>query len=304
MAFRKRFRNRKRQYRRKKGKWRQQKLAVGTVQRIAKDIAQREDKKNLVKYVHPTYVKSSTLTWASANYQQNVPDPQYWQTITGGLLTDTAFQNHYVELSAIGGNINAANMTNLDGAERGKVEVRVHGMQVFGIVKNSASHPTRFEARLIYIPNANIYTNDANDYIRPRITMFWQKGVGGLIRQGYDRRSLAALTATGIPVKFQELARKVIHLPAASVSGSVTVNSVISPIVMTTPPVRKRFTLAKYFKQPRRAFMRSNQSELSNGSYYLVYWCDLPSTANTMNVLAVCNFQYSLKAPMHDDLAT
>lgn len=281
-------------------KWRQQKLAVGTVERIARDIAKREDKKMLVKYVHTSLVKASTATWTD---YRALPQLAVWRSWYAGQQDPNLL---YKCVSEIGGNVRAVRMQNQSANDRERLSIRIHGVETFGVVRNEAPRPARFEVRLIFIPNLNQFTNDAIDYLRPRITMFHKTGPGTPLYAGYNRKSIAAQTATGHPIKFQTLARKVIHLPAASIVGAITPATGTGEVVsMQTPQLFKRFKLAKYFKKPRIGYCNDQDDELSNGNYYLVYWNDLPAngTANVMKFIAATNMQYSLKGPLLPDVA-
>lgn len=297
MAIRKRKRFRRKRHGRK-GKWRQQLLAVGTVQKIAREIAKKEDKKNMEKYVHCTYICQAGFqpNWI-ASHVASLPSATSWFSLggAGAMLSKIC--------STIGGHIQASNLSVLDAAEQSQVQLRIHGIEAFGIVQNNASYPVRTEIRLVYVPNTNVYTDDANDYLVPRLTMFAKSGhgVGALLRQGYDRKSLAVFDTTSNPVKFQTLARKVLFLPSATMTGTLTTQGTIEPILMQTPVARKRFKLAKYFKRPRTAFCRGNHDELSNGNYFLVAWTDAATGTATVSFLSTQNIQYSLKGAMRDD---
>lgn len=292
-------------WKKNKAKWRQQKLAVGTVKNIAREIAQQEDKKNMRKYVHVTQFKAAAFNW-EVGYLAHLPLPQFWDTITGGdNLT-------YKSISDVGGNIGLVEMiqNSTAPAKNEQLELRIHGLEIFGVMKNNASYPTRVEIRVLYIPNTNVYTDDANDYLTPRFTMFCRRdgGVGALQRQGYDHRSLGGFSATGNPIRYTELGRKVIYLPTASVSGTLTFADNIQPPVtaphalqLAQPTVYKRFSIKKYFKTPKTAYCRGTNPQLSNGNYFVCVWCDLPAATNTISFLASCNLQYSVKAPMNQD---
>lgn len=291
-------------YRKRKGgkrrKWRQQKLAVGTVQRIARDIAKREDKKLLVKYVHSTLHKDAASTWVNL---RSLPPLTTWESIPAA-NQDTALP--YKIVSAVGGNVRAARMTNQSANDKERCAIRIHGIETFGVVYNESSSPMRLEVRLIFVPNLNQYTTDAIDYLRPRITMFHDTGAGNLLRSGYNRKAISAYTATGHPIKFQTLARKVIWCPAASSAGTITPTGGGAGEVVTfmRPAVYKRFKLAKYFKSARTGYCNESDDELANGNYYLVYWNDLPGagTGNIMKFLACSNLQYSMKGPLKPDI--
>lgn len=285
---------------RKKRKWRQQKLAIGTVQKIAKQIAKREDQKQLKKYVHVSYIKNANYDWH--RYPMALPVVTNWQLSTGG----GALYNKII--SNVGGFIQDANMTQQDAAERGQVELRVHGMQAFGILTNNSIYPCRVEVRLIFIPNANAYTTTPNAYLTPRITMLSKSGhgVNGLTYRGYDKRSLSALDATGVPIKYQELGRRVVYLPARNYIGTYGVPGnppTTQPINISSPLVYKRWSISKYFKTPRKAHCRSGEDDLSDGNYYIIYWSDGATNQQTFSHLATANFQYSLKSVMNDDTA-
>lgn len=252
------------------------------------------------KYVHVSYI-------ATAGYEANWPNSHVaslpastsWFQLggAGAMLSKLC--------SGIGGHIQAANMSVLDAEEQGQVQLRIHGIESFGVVQNNSPLPVRCEIRIVYVPNTNVYTDDANDYLVPRLTMFAKsgQGVGGLLRQGYDRKSLAVFDATSNPVKFKTLARKVIYLPSATMTGTITNTNdgSIDPVLLNVPPIRKRFKLSKYFKHPKKAFCRANHDELSNGNYFLVAWTDGPLSTTTISFLSTQNIQYSLKGPMRDD---
>lgn len=225
-----------------------------------------------------------------------------WQQSTGGGALYSKM------ISGVGGFIQDSNMTQQDAAERGQVELRVHGIQCHGILTNNSVYPCRVEIRLIYIPNANQFTTQPNQYLTPRVTMFHKSGAGlnGLTYRGYDKRSLAALDATGVPIKYQELGRKVIHLPARSFSGTYGVpgGGPSQPINIAKALVYKRWSMSKYFKgEGRKAFCRADNDDLSDGNYFLVYWSDGATNQQTYSHLATTNFQYSLKAVMNEDVA-
>lgn len=280
--------------RRGKGKWRQQKLAVGTVQRIAREIAKKEDRKNLQKYCHVSQQKADAYTWSDL---RALPAMANWKSFTGS-IQDTGLIHQVI--SDVGGNIQVSDMVLLSSDEKKQVEIRIHGLEVFGVVANQATRPARFEVRVLWIPNLNTFTNASIDYLQPRITMFYKsgKGVGNLLRQGYDRKQLTVSTATGIPITFKTVARKVLYLPAASVSGTMPGGG----LSIATPIVFKRFTLKKYFKNPKKGFVEGDDDEMTNGNYVLCYWNDLSGT-QSMSILATSNFQYSLASARHNDLA-
>lgn len=294
------YNNKKKNYKNKrkynKSQYRQQKLAVATVKKIAKTIARREDKKNMMKYVHVSTTQAAGTTWID---KRAIPALTTFKTISGN-AQDANDNLSYDLVSAIGGTIAVENQVQLVSSERDEVELRIHGIQTFGIVKNNANRPARIECRLIYIPNVNQYTVASIDYLTPRMTMFFKSGhgAGNLIRQGYNRRVLAAADGTGIPIKFQTLDRKVVYLPAATAVGTLTNGSAVEQLIYNTPAVFKRVTLSKYFKKFRKAFCRGTNVQLSDGNYFFVYWSDLPDTL-TYSILATTNIQYSLKAPMN-----
>lgn len=287
---------RKRKYKRRRTSRLADKRINTLFEKRAKEIAQKEDRKNLRKYVHVTQIVSSLYTdWY--RHPQQMPLPTQWQLCTG-----ETFYNKMI--SDLGGNVGITELSNLDAAEQSQLELRIHGIQVHGAILNNSTYPVRVEARLIYIPNANAFTTQPNDYLTPRQTMFMGKdGLGGLQYRGYDYRALGALDATGVPVKYKNLARKAIFAKSNKVNGTQGAAGAQTPIVLQLPMTYKRFTLTKYFKKPKRAFVRGSQAELSNGNYYLVWWSDGASTQQTFSIIASMNLQYSIKAPMNDDIA-
>lgn len=278
-----------------KRKWRQQKLAVGTVQKIAREIAQAEDQRMVKKYVHTTKLHRAGFTWDN---HRSLPEFGDWQQISGN-MQDTLLP--YSIVSSLGGNVISSEMPLLNGTEEKQLELRIHGVETFGIVKNNSDVPIRVEARLLWIPNLNQFTQASIDYLVPRITMFYKsgRGVGNLLRQGYARRSLTTATATGVPVKFTTLDRVVLHLPATNYVGTVDGNQ----LSFIRPYQFKRFKLSKYFLKPRRGFVGSQSSPndiMSNGNYVICYWSDQVGTA-TFSFLATTNLQYSIKQNMNTD---
>ena len=256
------------------------------------EIAKKEDKKNLVKYVHEVMIKQDAYTWLSPCI---LPPVQNWMSVPGVAL-------QYLWLSRIGGNVKMVQMPNLDGNMMVETQVRIHGFQINGVVKNNSFIPARYEIRLIYIPNINTYTQGSVDYITPRLTMFHKsgQGCGNTLFRGYNRRALAANTATGLPIKFTTLARKVFYLSPGQESGTIDNQTVIEDV--TLDKVRfKRFSLRKYFKTPQTGYVRSGSDILTNGNYFLVFWNDLPLVSTTCSMIGDCLMQYSVKASLHPD---
>lgn len=264
----------------------------------AKEIAVKEVRKSLVKYVHVSQIKDSAYNWTSTRSLPLLDSWEHWD----GTAQDTNFP--YKVISDIGGNVEFANMVNLDAAGQQQCEVRIHGIQVYGVVANVSTLPTRMEVRLVYIPNVNTYTQGSVDYLVPRATMLYKSGagVGNLLRRGYDRRSLTTVEATGLPFQFTTLARKVFHLKPTVIDGFQEVAGTEQDIQIQLPADYRRFSMSKYFKNPKKAFIRGTSGMLTNGNYYLCYWSDSPLTSASFAILATTNLQYSMKAPMGDDL--
>lgn len=282
---------------RRKRKWRQQKLAVGTVQKIARQIAVAEDKKQKQKYVHVEDIMAPGFTMTDP---VKIPVNTQWLQQSGGGAIG------YRLLSSLGGTLTDSTMLNNTAAEKGELELRLHGFQSYCIAKNNSHIPCRFEVRLIFIPNVNTFTSGAVDYLVPRASMFFNSGngCGNLIYRGYNRRGLAASDATGLPVKYKNLDRKVIYLPAATMSGTQTVTGGgLQTILLNMPRVRKRFKLTHYYKgMGRKCFCRAGTGSsklLTDGNFYLVYWHDLPSVTDTVSFLSTNNIQYSIKQNMN-----
>lgn len=283
--------------RRKKAKWRQQKLAVGTVQKIARQIAKKEDKKNLRKYVHVSQVRDpSFLNWHET--PSKLPVPTQWRQCTG-------LQCNSELLSDLGQKITDESMPGLNSTEKASLQLSIHGIQAYGCMCNNSEFPVRVDVRIIFIPNLNQFTDDVVDYMTPRFTMFHKtgQGINGITYRGYNSRALAASDATGVPVKFTTVARKILTLPGQSITGELTDGSSVSTVNLAVPLRYRRFALTKYFKHAKKAFVKGSQTYLSNGNYYLVWWSDGADVTQFYRFIASCNLQYSVKAPMHDDIA-
>lgn len=206
-------------------------------------------------------------------------------------------------LSPLGGLAQFSNLADLSAQNQQMAEIRVYGLQCYGALFNASSQPVRVEIRLIYTPNLNAFTDDAVDYLTPRFPQFFKsgKGVGNLLYQGYDRRSLGASDATGVPVKFKTLARKVVYLKSPIEVGTITQGTTTQTVVMSRPDHYTRFSLSHYFKNAKKHFIRGSQTYISDGNYHVVMWNSLSSTANSVKMLATTNLQWSLKAPMNAD---
>lgn len=225
-----------------------------------------------------------------------IPASTQWALVSGGALS-------WRLLSDIGGKLTDADMVPIN-ANSGELELRVHGIQSYCIAKNNSFTPVRLEVRLIYIPNLNAYTTGAVDYLVPRATMFFKSGTGcgNLIYRGYNKRELAASDATGIPVKYQTLDKKVIYLPAATFTGTQNVGGTLQQLLFNAPVVYKRFNLKHYYKgMGKKGFCRSltSQKQLSDGNYFLVYWSDAPALTETVSFLSSNNMQFSIKQNMN-----
>lgn len=285
MPFKKRRGRRKR-----RGKWRQQRLAVGTVERISRSIAKQEDKKQLKKYVHTTQIILAGAPDMISSI--SLPPKSQWFVNPGA-----AFQ--WRLLSDLGNKVRDANVIGASPAVAGEVELRIHGIQVYGICTNNAPYPCKFQLRIIYIPNLNSFTTGAVDYLVPSETMLFKSrsGLGSLLYRGYDHKNLGTMTATGIPVKYTELAKKVVSLPAAFARGQDTLpDATVTQTTRDERDVRRHFSLSAYFKgMGKKAYARTTQQQLSDGNYFLVYWNDLASISDTVSFASSVNLQYSLK---------
>lgn len=267
-------------------------------ERRAKEIAQKEDRKNIRKYIFPQQVSRTGYNW---NDRLALPAPADWYELEGEQLGVAGKGLAYHILSGVGGYLEDNTASQEDGTAKGMLELRFQGVECFGIVKNNSTVPVRIDARIVWIPNVNQFTDDSVDYLLPRDTMFIKTGTGNLLNQGYNRRNLATLTATGVPVKHTTVARKVMFLPAGLVTGELTApGPVVSSVEVFPQPVYKRFTLRKRFKgMGKKMYCRTSDVLCSNGNFYFVIWSDLKSPA-TISFLMASNIQLSVKQLMKD----
>lgn len=276
------------------------------IEKRMSEIAKKEDRKAIVKYVHWTPFAVPTLTWTDA---QTLPITSTWKQIVGGQI--------YTEcLSDFSGHIRFPQLEQQDNAERQTAEIRIHGLESRFKARNISDEPVRLEVRLVYVPNLNQNTTAGTDRLNPdRIEQYFRShsGAGSMRYFGCNRLSTFSQSTGDIPTTIHTLDRKVMYLPSSGISGTQTQQfgdgsgSAVSSILMTEPVKYKRFSLSKWFKRPRKNFTGSpvgatDGDYLRLGNYFLVVWSDCTADGNAkLQVLGSNNLQYSLKRPVFQD---
>lgn len=258
----------------KKSKWRQQKIAVGTIQKIAKKIAKNlDDKQNQsTMLTHTKIHMADGVTWAT--YLQ-LPPPTDWRPIIAGSLENKIISDVSGRIQTLANAHYQSTVT-----EPYKIPVWVKGVQARFAIQNRSSASTRVEAQLIFCPNLNYDTDDAVDFLRPSVYYLYKRGTGNLIYDGMGKKALTNASSSGSgPIKYIILDRKVVNIPGARYQHQESGSSLVIPYYKTT-----RLTLTKWFHNERKhncyiknsAVVETNYG-LIDGNYFFMIWSDLPN---------------------------
>lgn len=243
------YRRFKRKKRGKKRKWRQQKLAVGTVQRIAKQIARAEDNKHIRWLVHRNLFVSNTA-WDTS--QTAAPREEYKY-----VLQPNAYDANI--LSDIG------NLTENSLVEQasGSVEYdrtmfyHVKSLQAFLCFENNTQYAVRCRVEMCYVPQLNAVTASQANNLASSITTF-HGGVNlqfaGMFKK-FQRTE--GPTRADSPV-FQLVAAKEFILPPAQQYQTPAPPAAgQAGIAGFNNTKRKYITLSKHYKRPKKLIWKS-----------------------------------------------
>lgn len=238
---------RKRRYRGKPRKYRQQKLAVATVQKIAREVAKQEDNKHIHWITHrnlfadPAWGSASTS--APRENEKFVCQPN---SFNAEILSDIG---NLTENQLVGEN--QANMV----TDRTN-EYFIKAAETFLAFENNTDHPVRCRVEMVYVPNLNTRTADQQDLLNPTIHTF--KSGTNLKYAGMFRKYIRQFgTAQASTPTYQLLAAKEFVLPAAQqyVTPAPPASGVGVAGFHNTK--RKYITLKKYFKRPKKLLWKS-----------------------------------------------
>lgn len=257
-------------YNKTKKKWRQQKLAVGTVEKIATKVAKRLDEKNL-KYIYSNLFSardgynwdSVTAICPSSKYrpiQSGALDAQIISDLSG-LIQDTS--------QVIAGT-------------RTDITIAVKTIQCRISIRNPNIDAIRYEAQIVFIPNLNRATSDAVDFIRPDVFMLYKKGGGGLLYDGIAKKAIRNKSSSASSVRdYTILSRTYGTIRGTNNSGTslINIDPTLGDYASDIPYIsRRNFTISKYFKRERRHNCKAATAPaqpFTDGNYYLLIFSDL-----------------------------
>lgn len=251
--------------RRLQKKWRQQKLAVGTVAKIARKVALKLDKAHM-KY---HFFRREFLA-----------DGQEWPDGCLALPTGSAFQDVHgfeaKEISGLADFVSDLSATQATALQSKSLPVYIQGIQSRFIIQNRSNVSCICRAMLVYIPNLNSSTGQAVDNLRPDVRMLGKTGTGNLQYDGWMKKELdtgsSFLQGTR---RYSILAQKKLYLAPTRPSGQYTAQT--PP--QTVPAYKTvHFTLSKYYKGFGKKCMiksaNATGAPLFDGNFYYLLWTD------------------------------
>jgi len=262
-------------YNKKKAKWREQKLAVGTVIQIAKKVAKKLDEKNIRYLFSNVYFAVDGYSWDSVC---SLPPKEAYRIVRTDALESkliSDLSNLVQDVSLVAG-----------GDEERSVTVGIKAIQARISIRNANVQGVRYEAMLIFVPNLTGQTSDGVDFLRPDVFMLYKNGSGNLLNDGLAKSKIRNQSTGASSVRtFTILARKVGYI-RGFIAGTTN-----SPNVAT-----KRFTMTKYFKRERRHNCKQVQAGGANmftdGNYYFCLHSDI-STGGTIAVPTQLSIGYT-----------
>lgn len=301
----------RRRQRKGKRKWRQQKLAVGTVQKIARQIAKQEDNKHIQFLVNQTLITPGPWPDLQAAPRESSkailqPNDIIWNYLSSiGNLTESNLISHPTVAS---GNTIQPDRTN---------EYLVKALEVNLAFENNTFKATRVRVELCYVDNLNFRTQDAVDKLIPDFSTF-HSGVNmkyqGMLRK-FQKFSDVSERATS--PNYHLLDAKEFVLPACKASTRYVLSGGAEVLEDCNAQVRKYVRLRKYYsKRPKKLYWKSFQqgAEIDgpqlcdNGNFIIQAMCDtefLVTAGNMANPTGVrmwgtSGLKYFIKAAHKD----
>ena len=271
----------------KKGKWRQQKLAIGTVQKIARQIAKSEDKKNIKYYINNVFHAADSFNWDSVT--EICPSESYRPIINGALESQI--------MSDVSGLLfdNIPNYSNVgpfpDTTFQQSLTIGVNAIQARLSIRNPNIDDVRVEAQIVFISNLNDQTDDAVDFLRPDVFMLYKKGGGNLLYDGLAKKGIRNKATGASSVRdYQIIARKVVTIKGTYFSGKTIEDQ--GNCIYIQGVNRRNITLTKYFKRERKHNCKYATGAvprmLTDGNYYLIIFSDLALDDNGQRHIEYC----------------
>lgn len=282
MVFRKKYSRSSKSFARRRSrvrkKWRQQKLAVGTVAKIARKIATRLDNKSLKSHLFVKTWLADGSAWPT-NYLA-LPASQDYRPIPAPAL-------EVKTISELGGYVQDVTGVNWSANQERGVPIYLQGIQARFIFQNRTTTSVRVKLMLCFVPNYNFNTQDAVDFLRPDVFMLGRTGTGNLLYDGWNKQALnVAATQTTSARKFSILASKSFTMAPTKYSGQQIQSA---QIVRDVPAIHtKHITLSKYFKGHGRKHYIKNQATqgrpLMDGNYFYIIWSDMEQQSTPLNL--------------------
>lgn len=265
MPYRRTYTNKYKRKNRIKKKWRQQKLAVGTVQKIAKDIAKKLDQQKIQYFYSNIFFAKDGYTWDSVN--AICPSHEYRPIVSGALESQV--------LSDIS-NLLQLPQTAVANPDVKSITVGIKAVQARISIRNPNQDPIRFEAQIIYMPNLNDSTNDAVDFIRPDVFMLYKYGGGNLLYDGIAKKGITNKSSSLASARaYTVIARKTGTIRGYIATGQPEAGHININVA------RKNFTITKYFKTEKKHNCKVNagpggpERQFTDGNYYLIIFSDI-----------------------------
>jgi len=252
-----------------KSKWRQQKLAVGTVQKIARQIAKQEDNKRMEWRIHQRYVIQTGGLWTSQTMRPTEAVKRRYTVgaVDSWLLTGfaNAVENDLVQNSASSYNRSAT--------------YGVKTVQAHLCFENNTPVPVRAIAALMFIPNLDQLTADSVDRLTPRIEFL--RGTPNLKFDGIFGGDLQKMSdgqqASGRTCVICD--QKKFTIPCGRNFRTDGGGDPLNIQTEQTQPC-KIVRLSKTYKRLKKLYYNfvaadgNNREFMSNGNFYLAYCTD------------------------------
>lgn len=263
----------KKKYKSKRTKWRQQKLAVGTVAKIAKKVALKLDRKHFKYLISNVFHAKDGYNWYSNNNILSLPSTDNWRPINNGALESQI-------ISDISGTIQDTSTTVT--ADQKDVSLRIAGVQSRIIMSNPNRCSVNYSIMIVFIPNLNDNTTQSVDFLRPDQFMMYKTGTGNVLYDGFAKKSISNVATGGSSVrKYRILVQKTGTIKGTHPSGFAQAGP-NPPVIIPIPGMaRKTVYLTKYFKKERKANCKylnvgtTPSKSFTDGNYYLLMHTDL-----------------------------
>lgn len=249
-------------------KWRQQKLAIGTVKKIARNIAKKVCDKKTRYYYSNIFHARDGFNWDSVT--EICPNNAYRPVHSGAMESQV--------MSDVSGLVLDAGIF-ASVTEQKNVTVAVKAVQCRISVRNPNVNAVKVTAAIIFIPNLNEQTDDAVDFLRPDVFILYKQGGGNLLYDGFAKRGIMNKATSAASVRnYKIIVSKTFTIRGTIHSGTGTTYTTPNLYTRTIPNVaRKNFFLTKYFKRERKHNCKFGQGaqQFTDGNYYFIMYSDI-----------------------------